>query len=83
MNMVRRRAEGEESVSERRWIEGLGDGVAKKGMSTDARSWTESETGTGQVCASEDSEHARFIFTPLMGPCVAIMKRKLGRVVRD
>ena len=29
------------------------------------------------MCA-KDPEHARFIFTPLIGPCVAIMKREKG-----
>ena len=34
------------------------------------------ERGRAGMCA-EDPEHVRFIFTPLMGPCVAITKRKL------
>jgi hypothetical protein len=41
-----------------------------------ARERTESETGAGKYVRRE-SEHARFIFTPLIGPCVAMMKRKL------
>ena len=36
------------------------------------------ERGRAGMCV-EDPEHARFILTPLMGPCVAITKKKLRR----
>ena len=34
--------------------------------------------GNEHMCA-KDPEHARFIFTPLIGPCVAIMKSDLKK----
>jgi len=39
------------------------------------------ERGRASMCA-EDPEHARFIFTPLMGPCVAIAKERAAAFVR-
>jgi hypothetical protein len=45
----------------------------------DVRASRRKEKRVRASMCTKDPEHARFIFTPLIGPCVAIMMRKLRR----
>jgi hypothetical protein len=54
---------------------GLGESVAKKGMHI--RFAANGKRNGKREGVPRDPEHARFIFTPLIGPCVAIAMRNL------
>lgn len=79
-DVVRQRAE----TGERR--EANGDGLRVRRQRSQKRydhpmraSARKEKRERAKVCARRDPEHARFIFTPLIGPCVAITKKKVMR----